>query len=563
MATFASLQGKKRELLAVAALLFVFVALRLPGLSLPYHQDEWKTGEIVRSHIVGGLAAHPPLTELIYRWTGDAVGSDHLRIAPLVFGTLSAILLYLVVRRRAGMHAAIAALALYTVCMYGVFASLMIDTDGAVLPTLLLLSVYAYDRFRDASSPRERYRWLAVLGAALFLGLLTKLSAALIVGALALEYLIEMRQRLTRGLLIRAALAALGCIAVAALAVAAAQFFVRSFNVHEIIVHVLYYVRFEGRGYLQILIQAAKAMFYLSPLLLVPLVLLSKEIFTKSRIFFVYLGVGAIFYFVLFDFSQGALDKYLMFTIVPLAAIVGMILAEALRGLTVRALAAGTVLGAIGAALLLALNFVSPSVVPLYPKTAWIHQITAGNWNILFPFTGGDGPIGFYVSLLVIITGFGVCATLAILARYLPKMRHALLVALILIGVAFTGIFIEEYLFGRINGSAPDVLRAGLSYIAASPVKEVIAHADAGAYELKGMGKYAGRFYAVPDYEEGHKALFSKFKGDYLVVDVPHLNEAGFYARFFKTCTPVFATSSGVINGYVYDCAGSDPYAIQ
>src|SRR3989344_1786999 len=110
---------RKRELLAVFALLTVFVVIRLPGLSLTYHQDEWKTGEIVRSHIVGGLAAHPPLTERIYRWSGDLIGADNLRLVPLVFGAISAALLYLVVRRRAGIHSAIAAIALYAVCMYG------------------------------------------------------------------------------------------------------------------------------------------------------------------------------------------------------------------------------------------------------------------------------------------------------------------------------------------------------------------------------------------------------------------------------------------------------------
>lgn len=553
----------KREVWVVVALLFVFVALRLPGLSLPYHQDEWKTGELVRSHIVGALSGHPPLTELMYRGTGALIGSDNLRLAPLVFGILSAILLYAVVRRRAGVYAAFAALALYAVCMYGVFASLMIDTDGAVLPTLFLIAVYAYDRFRDSASTRGAYTWLGIIALALILGFLTKLSTVLILGALALDYLIEVRHRLTRGLLIRASLAALGCGGIAVVSIASAHFFLPSFDVSQTLTHALYYVRFEGRGYLQILIQAVKALFYLSPLLLVPLVLMSKDTFVKNRIFFVYLGLGAFFYFVLFDFSQGALDKYLMYTIVPLSAILGTILAERMRGITVRDVSAGALLGAGAAAMLVALNFLSPKVLPLYPKTEWISAIAAGNWNILMPFTGGDGPVGFYVSFLVIAVGFGISGVLAVLARYLSQLRGALLVALIVLGVTFNGIFIEEYLLGRINGSAPTALHSALAYIADSNVKEFITHADAGAYELKGMSKYAGRFYAVPGYEDGHKALFAKFKGEYLVVDVPHLNESGFYARFFSTCTVKFATSSGVIAARVYDCPMSDPYAIE
>lgn len=553
----------KRELVAIVALLCVFIAIRLPGLSLPYHQDEGKIGEIVRSHLVGALSGHPPLTELLYLGAGALTGSDHLRLIPLSFGLLSAVLLYAIVRRRAGVHAALAALALYAICMYGVFASLMVDTDGAVLPTLFLAVVYAYDRFREAASRRSSYAWLAVVVLALVVGFLTKLSFVLVLGALILDYLFEVRQRLTRRLLIRAALAVLACGGVAVVALASVRFLIPTFDVSETITHALYYVRFEGRGYLQILIQAVKAMFYLSPLLLVPLVLASKDSLVKNRIFVVYLALGAFFYFVLFDFSQGALDKYLMYTVVPLAALAGTILADALRGLTVRSFAVGALLGTTCAAALVALNFLSPEVMPLYPKTEWISAVAHGHWNILFAFTGGDGPIGFYVSFLVIAVGFIASAILGLLALCMPRMRHALLVALIVLGLAFNAIFIEEFLFGRINGSAPDALRTSLMYIRNADVNGIITHAEAGAYELRGMDKFSGRFYAVPGYEEGHRALFAKHQGQYLVVEVPLLSEQSFYRKFLNTCTPAFTTSSGVIHAYVYDCAGSDPYAIK
>lgn len=555
--------SRKREFIIVAALIFVFVAIRLPGLPLPYHQDEAKIGELVRSHVVGALSGHPPLTELLYRWAGALTGSDHLRFVPLVFGLLSAIFLYAIVRRRAGVQAALAALALYAVCMYGVFSSLMVDTDGAVLPTLFLAAVYAYDRFLHAASPRDSYVWLCVVALALIIGLLTKLSFVLVLGALILDYFFEVRHRLTRTLFIRASLAALGCVGMALVAIAGVHFFLPSFDVSQTIVHALYYVRFEGRGYLQILIQTVKAVFYLSPLLLIPLVFLSKDSLAKNRIFVVYLALGAFFYFILFDFSQGALDKYLMYTVVPLAALVGTILAGALRGLSMRTLMIGTLFGTGCAAVLVALNFLSPEVMPLYPKTEWISAIAHAHWNILFAFTGGDGPIGFYVSFLVIAIGFGVSAIVGLLALCIPRMRHVLLVALIVLGLAFNAIFIEEFMFGRINGSAPDALRASLAYIATSDTGSVITHAEAGAYELRGMGKFGGRFYAVPGYEEGHRALFAAHTGQYLVVDVPLLNEKSFYSIFFNTCTPVFTTSSGVIKAYVYDCAGSDPYAIK
>jgi hypothetical protein len=99
--------------------------------------------------------------------------------------------------------------------------------------------------------------------------------------------------------------------------------------------------------------------------------------------------------------------------------------------------------------------------------------------------------------------------------------------------------------------------------VARDEIKSVITHADAGAYELKGMGKYAGRFYAVPGYEEAHQKSFAKFDGHYLVVDMPHINNDSFYSKFFQTCQIAFATSSGVIAAHVYYCPHSDPFAIN
>ncbi len=550
----------KREVMTVFVLLAAFVAIRMPGLSLPYHQDEAKIGEIVREQLVGSLAAHPPLTELTYRWAGKITGADHLRIIPLIFATISAVLLYAVVRKRSGVRAALCSLFLYAICMYSVFASLMVDTDGAILPTYFLLCVFAYDRFLHTSELRRSSGWVLLLILALLLGFLTKLSFVLVLGALILDYLFEIRHRLTLRIvtLTAFALAIVGAIGAAALL--GAHLLLPSFDMSQTIDHALWYVRFEGRGYMQIAIQGIKAIFYSSPLLLLPLVLASRADVQKNRIFAVYLAVGAVFYFVLFDFSQGALDKYLMFMIVPCAALCGTILARTLMGLQRRELLYGLLLGAALASMVTLLNFISPSVIPMYPKAEWITSILSGNWNILFPFTGGDGPTGVYFSFLVIAVAFILSAILVIFVRFRSR---AALVALIVVGVTFNALFIEEYLYGRINGSAGAVLRTSLAYIDAHQIGPIISHAEIGAYELKARGEYAGRFYAVPGYEPGHRALFAAHTGAYLVVQVPLFNAESFYAKYFATCTSIFKTNSGVIEGDIYDCTGSDPYAIH
>jgi glycosyltransferase involved in cell wall biosynthesis/4-amino-4-deoxy-L-arabinose transferase-like glycosyltransferase len=545
--------------LALAA----FAAIRFFGLSLPYHQDEWKNAEMVRIGMEGGLSAHPPLMEAIYQWSGVLFGVDNLRLMPLVFGILSAILLYAVVRRRAGVAAAFFATAFYTVSSYCVLASLMLDMDGTILPTFFLASVYAYDRFRDSSTRTASLAWLVGVGGFLVLGFLTKLSFVLVFGALALDYLLEKRSMFSVSLLARLGFLGVASVALGALLLWLADVLLSAFDVMQTIAHAQAYVRFEGRGYMQILIQTVKAVFYLSPILILAPIFLSKDTVQKSRVFLIYLVLGFIFYFILFDFSTGALDKYLMYTIVPLCAIAGVVLTPILSTVSRREILRGLLLGGAGSMFLVAGNLFPHIVMPLYPKTAWLTAVAAGQWNILMPFTGGNGPLGFYMSFLVIACGFGMSMLLVLAALFFAWFRRSALVALMTISIAFNALFIEELIWGGINGSAPTTLSSSVAYIQEHNIRNVITHADAGAYELNAFGAYVGRFYAVPAYEEGHRERFSKHTGMYLVVDMPHLNENGFYSRYFTTCVERFKTSSGVIDAYVYDCAGSDPYAIK
>jgi glycosyltransferase involved in cell wall biosynthesis len=550
----------KREVMVVLLLLAFFVAIRLPGLDLPYHQDEAKIGHMVRVQHVGYLAAHPPLTELIYRKVGMITGSDNLRIIPLSFATFSAAFLYFIMRRRVDAAAALWSVLVYSVCMYGVFASLMVDTDGAILPTFFLLAVYAYDRFRQADAMRGRLMWIGGVFAALLLGFLTKLSFVLVLGALVLDYLFEIRKRARLSTVVFVVAVGAACAIVGGILLWAAQHVFEGINLRETIAHAALYFRLEGRGYLQIVIQGVKAVFYLSPLILIPVVFVSRADLLRTRIFVTYILLGGIFYFILFDFSQAALDKYLMFLVVPLAAISGTVIARVLPTLSRREMLLGGGLGVIFAIALLFLNFLSPRVVPLYPKQQWILDILHGHWNTLFVFTGGDGPVGVYLSLLFIGASFIACLALLIVARF--RFR-SLLVSVLVICVAYNAVFVQEFLYGTLNGSAKTALHQSLDFIRTHDVGAVITHGEIGKYELDGMDKYAGRFYAVPGNEEGHKERFAGHDGSYLVINVPRFNIDSFYARFFAQCSALHATRSGEIEATIYDCDGVDPHAIQ
>ncbi|MBL8158364.1 glycosyltransferase family 39 protein [bacterium] len=551
-----------RAMYLLPLLLGVFALIRLLGLDLPYHQDEWKNAQMVRVGIEGGLSAHPPLMELIYVWSGAIFGADNLRLMPLIFGVLSAWLLYIVMRRRVSASAAAWATGLYAISMYGVLASLMLDMDGTILPAFFLAAVYAYGRFFDAETTRGKLGWLGALFGAVALGFMTKLSFVLVPAAILLDYLWHMRNRFTARFVASAAgLFVLGA-GVLAVALILADKLMPAFDIGPTISHATSYIRFEGRGYMQIVIQAVKALFYLSPLLILLPFLATKEQLQKNSIFIIYGLLGSLFYFILFDFSQGALDKYLMYTIVPLVALSGTVLAAVFTNRPEASRRTGFLVGVGLSIVLIALALLPHTVIPLYPKTAWPSAVVSGHWNILMPFTGGNGPLGFYMSFLFMAVAFLVSALLVLMARISSPFRSSAVTALVVIGVSYNLLFIQEYFWGGMYGSSADVLAESVAFIAQSDAPSIITHADAGAYELNTIGKYAGRFYAVPSYVTEHRERFAQHDGWYLVVDVPLLNEGGFYRSFFNTCTPLFETHSGVIKGYVYDCADSDPYAI-
>lgn len=534
-------------------LLILFVAVRVPGLSTPYHQDEFKTAIAAEAGLseASAFLTHPPLTALLFRADALIFGGGNLRLLPLLFGLISVAFLFFVVRRRFDERAALWAVFLYAVSFYGVWSSLMLDTDGAILPALFLAAVYCYDRAKD--DREHARRWVGFLVLALLAGFLVKLSFVLVAGALAADFLFERRRELTLRHVAYASAIALSFALLVGAAVIAIKFLNPAFNISGMISHALYYVHWSGRSYLQVVIQVIKAVFYLSPLLIAPLFFVSKDILRKATPFLWYLALGFVFYFILFDFSRGALDKYLMFTIVPLCVISGAALSSFFSFFSLREHMRAVIVGTLVSIVLIALLFVSPEVVPLYPKTEWFSRVVNGDWNILTAFNGGSGPVGFYMSFLVIASSFLVAGAAALLGRARKFLLGMAAVVIVCVGVTYNMAFMEEFSFGKVYGNVEAVLNSTVAYLkTADDIKRISTHNDIGAYQLKQIGKYDGsHFTAAPQFETAARAIFPAFKGAFLVIDLPLFYD-GFYRDFFSSCTILFTARSGVITSTVY-----------
>lgn len=563
MQTSHFVKGKKKNIAFIVIIVFIFLGFRMPGIHLPYHQDEWKNVSASSTASgAGSFFAHPPLMQMIFVADNFIFGSDNMRIIPFLFSVASALLLYFVVRDRIDKRTAMWSVGLFSICFYGILGSLSPDVDGAILPLFFLLAVYGYDKFLSVEKFSRKWKWLLLLIVSLLTGFLIKLSFVLVIGAILVDYIWNRNKTMNKKeiLLIISGIFGFGLVYVALLYGIKAIY--PSFDMSIMMGHANQFREEEGRNWIQIFVQGLKAIYYTSPVLIIPVLFISKNIFNKTRIFFVYLILGFIFYFILFDFSRGALDKYLMFSIVPLSVICGTIFAKIFSDFKIvkdKKLVRFIILGSILSGFIVFLNFVSHSIPPLYPKTEWFAKVTHLEWNFLNPFHGGSGPLGFYVSFLFIAVSFIVSTFLGIIGFVNKEWRFGITVGLIIIGISYNLVFTEEFLFGKINGSAPKVLREAVSFIDGAPqIKNVLTYSDIGAYELSKIKKYAGRIYATPTSEDGYRKKFAEHiavnGGYFLVVDIPHINTESFYGKFFAECKTEFEAKDKKIEAKVYDC---------
>jgi hypothetical protein len=545
----------KREKIFLSAILLIFILLRLPGLNFSYYQDENTWIRNVQPGSLGEIP-HPPGSEIVFRLTMKFFGEDHFRFTPFLFSILNLCLLYIYTRKKFGNITALIAVSLLTVSFYNLLASLMVDTDGQILPFFFLLSLLAYDRFSEQQILRKRIIWLCILGLVLMMGIMVKLSFAIVIFAIFADFIFSIRNSLDVKKILK--FFVFGAVAIVLLLIIFLNLkrIYPAFKLGSALTYWQHFVILSGRNYLQVIIQVMKAILYASPLTIVPLIFLNRDYLKKIRIFIIFLLTGLFFYLVAFDFSSGALDRYFQFIIIPLCIISAVIYTDIFlfqRDSRKPYFAAICV----GIAIFL-LQFIPHYVPALYPKTEWFQRALSLRWNFVFPFTGGSGPMGFYVSSLFM----GLIWLISFMAALILLLRrniNAIFIALIIVlGIIYNGVFIEEYLVGAINGNSKKLLASSIERISRdNSIREVITYNNIGYAELAKIGKYRRRMYVAPKFEKSYIDIFNNFKGYYLVIDIPRIDSGSLYSRFLNSCKPVFSENSQKINSTLYDCKKS------
>lgn len=534
---------QKKEIIILGAIFALFVALHLPGLSLPYHQDEYKWPIIVNPELTepGGIP-HPPVGEAIYRHFGKIVGYDNFRIIPFVFGILNFFLLFYLVRNIFRVKTALWSVFLFFTSFYSLLATLMVDTDGAVMPFFFLILSIAYFELKKRNF--QSLIWIALLLLGAVGGFLVKASFIIAIGAFVLDFVIEKGVFSDKKKFLKYLFYCIGFGVVLISALLLSKLIFPSFNLQSSVQYWEHFAKLSDRGWLQTFIQFSKIILYTSPLLILPAFLSTREIWQKTRPFFLFIFIGLFFYLFAFDFSIGALDRYFQFLIIPLCIISGAVFASA--PLLRKERGWGEVVLLLLSFLIFLLQFLPHFVPPLYPKTEWLSRVIQLKWNFLFPFTGGSGPTGFYISFLFMALIWLICLV------YLKKKA---ILPILILGILYNGVFIEEYLFGKINGSPYPLFTEAKEFIIENKeIKKVVVYNDIGGYEIRQIGKYQRRLYAAPQFEATYKDFFNNFSGHILYIDIPRIGDNNFYSNYLNSCKNIYEQKDKYITAKILKC---------
>ncbi len=533
----------------LGAIIIGFLLLIFPATGQIYHQDEysWLTQMDGTDH---SPDVHPPLYLWLGEFVGNTIGFGHIRLVTVPFALANVALVYAIsytlTRRRS---IALVAALLLTLNAYNVIAATMVDIDGALLPFFVLLTVLAYLRVREG-----RYGWYWALALGIVGGFFAKLSFILCAGTLAVDWTVHALQQ--RSMTLRKFTRHILPWTVGVVALAAVLYLLLSWYASGIVAYAAHFSIFDfgSRAYADLAFKLLKSMVLVGPLLLFGglMGLLDRTMFHRYRFWWLYLLFSTLFYAVVFDFTTLTIERYFMFAIAPLAIIAAEPLWDMLQKIRRMPwrplLVAGLVATAIAAVL-----FIPHDVIPLYPKAVFAHRALSLQWNFLVPITGGSGPVGFYVSALFVGLSWLIMAGALLVWQKVPKQRAFATALFLCLGVAYTGVMLEEYLVGSIYGSPNRVAWETVRYVNTNPdITQVISYYNYGPYDLRQSGKYAARFYVTP--KRDYSGRIMAWRGYYMIIDFPAIAADDQYMRIITRCPIAKQFTDKLITGTVYDC---------
>jgi 4-amino-4-deoxy-L-arabinose transferase-like glycosyltransferase len=462
-----------------------------------------------------------------------------LRSVSLLFAVLTGIVLYLLGKELYDRKTALWAVALLSLSALHMLVSTSISFDGTFLTFYTLLTMYCYVKY---SKTLDR-NWLIYCGLAFGLCVLTKYTGVLVFFAVML-YSLVLNKSFTK--------TCYECffIGICGLLV---------YSVFPLVAFVLsdpsyFWISLQhGQNYFGgrmislplLLIQYALALIWIGPLLFFGY-LLSFRKFKQSDwlLHFLVFVVFAFYTFVVQDPFR-PVERYFTVFLPVLCLLTGKYFANLKLDRKQFAIMVS------GFGLLLFFWYLVASlpmaVLAFYPKTAFISAVLHFKWSFLMPFTGDQGPIGLYVSFLVIALAF-IFSLVCFICVLLGKRNSA--VILLSVGLSFSVFFMVEM---ALHPMSPDI---------SAVTKETAAYVSNLTSPYFVFRDYAIRYYLDKgttqfDFDSNVTYVRSKLQkhGTLIVVDFPALDKEGALWKNFTLCKQLTNVSSrGLVMGYVFAC---------
>lgn len=524
------------DLQLIGIALSIWLLIRIPNLNDTYHQDEYKWAINLKGSGLDSLP-HPPFVPFVYNSFGNLFGFHNLRIIVLLFSLILFLVQIFAIVKYLDTSTAIIYSFAVAVNPYAAIMSTQIDIDGTFLPLIQTLFLILLIERKHRNSSTNTAALLLIL----ILGYLIKLSFIISVVTFIFSAFLISSLRSLRLQAIQSLLAS----------------FVIVFLIKNLFPYSFSYVDnflssdFLDRSWSQVFVLSSKVVLLIGPLLFI--FLLKDAMVSKlAKIVFIWTAINLLWYLVIFDFSERAIDRYLQSLTYPAVLLFSHWCSKLfVRGyLSSRTAVFLVSLSALSVPLLLAST--DYETMSLYPKNLYIERFFSLDWNFLFPLFTASGPLGFFFSFKFLVIYFLVAAFLIFLCNFTRISLACSQLFVCLVAIYSFSLSLENS-FGVFYGNSTSVVRELVQGIDSN--QKVLTYNDIAAYELIEKDSYAGRLYMRPDWQEGKKEIMKDFDGTFMYVNMPPIESAKWLFEELDRCSMINEVTDGRIVGRLYDCS--------
>ncbi len=483
---------------------------------------------------------HPPLSMSLFFISNLFFdGAFAFRIIPIIFGTLSIILIYLVAELQYGKKAGIIAAILGAFGFYHILASVQLDQHGSIHFFFFLISIYSILRWEKEKGKE----WFVISAVSAGIAAMNVYSAIFLFAAIGL-YMLVMKKDITKSIILMIRFYLISLIIYSIFPILS-LIFNKDILMRTFLVAGLFQPTINFRYPVFVLI-------WLGPLLLGLTLLSLKNFSKKDVIFWLWILVGALP--LIFTDLNTSIDRYLMLTIPAFIILSAKFLSEVEVKKKQHIIGITSFLVFYSFLMFLNLNNVdyAPHILENY-----ISNALSLKWNFFFPITGPSGPsFGLVFSSIAFSLIFSFVFWLLTLISLLRNtgIYKAFLSIFLGIAFAFNIVLAQELLLSIAHPNYSEVNYELIDYCKSHDFPEKIYTNNRALFYY--LNKTGETLYSYTETSpEETKALLAQGNVTAIIFEFPKIPRESQLWKSLESCKlEKTSYSKGMEYGYMYVC---------